>query len=159
MLLEAIIGRDNGEFKICPKLGQLHFDVKGSGRQKVRLAAELLSHSTATALKTLFPHKTKQAEFIENIDSWFDVMNSRTVFHKKKLACAYGIHLEEQKEALEKMYRQTEKMRACNRKSLLPFQRGILIGIRSLIMLYEALSSRYHVVQGELSYPPILKPV
>jgi hypothetical protein len=140
--LEEIIRVDTKEYKICHKLTPNYFNVKGSGRQKVRLAAELLSHSTATAVKTLFHGKKKQADFIETINSWFDVMNSRLQYDKKKLSCAFGIHLDEQKEALEKMYNQTEKMRGLNKKSLLPFQRGILIGIRSIILLYEELSSR-----------------
>jgi hypothetical protein len=34
------------------------------------MAAQLLSHTTATALKTLSPEKANQADFIQLVDSW-----------------------------------------------------------------------------------------
>ena len=143
--LEEILTFDSAELKICHKLTETHFDVKGSSRQNVRSAAQLLSHSTATALKTLFPEKEKQANFVETVNNWFDVMNSRLQFDSNELKCAYGVHIENQKEALEKMFSMTEEMRAINRKGLLPFQKGILIGIRSIIQLYEALTEKFEV--------------
>jgi hypothetical protein len=143
--LEGILTFDNAELKICHKLTETHFDVKGSARQNVRAAAQLLSHSTATALKMLFPEKEKQAAFVETVNNWFDVMNSRLQFDSNQLKCAYGVHLEKQREALEEMFQMTEKMRAINRKGLLPFQKGILIGIRSIIQMYKELSSKFDV--------------
>jgi hypothetical protein len=143
--LEGILAFDNSELKICHKLTETHFDVKGSARQNVRTAAQLLSHSTATALKQLFPEKEKQSDFVEAVNNWFDVMNSRLEFDSNQFKCAYGVHLEEQRGALEKMLQITVKMRAINRKGLLPFQKGIIIGIRSIIQLYQELSARFEV--------------
>ena len=47
-------------------------------RQKVRMAAELLSKSSVDAIRLLFPNDADMltlAEFIEEVDNWFDVMN------------------------------------------------------------------------------------
>ena len=139
--LESILALDKSEFKICPKLQQAtHLDIKNSARQKVRPAAQVLSHSTATALKTLFPGKQKQADWVDTVNNWFDCMNSRTKLDTKKLSCGFGVHYDEQRAALEKMSEATQKLRSCKHlKSLLPFQKGILIGIQSVIQLFEKL--------------------
>ena len=144
--MESILQKDCGEFKICPKLKlDSHIECHGNARQKVRPAAELLSHSSATALRCLFSGKEKQAEFIQTINDWFDVVNSRLQFDKNKLSCAYGVHYEEQRLALEKMYQQTERMRVGKHKNTIQFQKGILIGIKSLIMMFEQLREKYNI--------------
>ena len=67
-------------------------------------------------------------------------MNSRTKLDTKKLSCGFGVHYDEQRAALEKMSEATQKLRSCKHlKSLLPFQKGILIGIQSVIQLFEKL--------------------
>jgi hypothetical protein len=68
--LEPLLSKDSKELKIHPKLTKEHLDCQQNARQRVRMAAQLMSHTTATALKTLFPEKTNQASFIELVDSW-----------------------------------------------------------------------------------------
>ena len=141
---ENILLKDNGELKICYKIKvETHLDCIGSARQRVRPAAQLLSHSTATAMKCLFPDKEKQANWVQTVNDWFDVCNSRLRLDKKKLSCAFGIHYEEQEAALIKMYKATEKMRVGKHKNIIPFQRGILVGIQSLLQMFQTLKNQY----------------
>ena len=52
--------------------------VKEQDRQRVYLASELLSNSTATAMALMYPNDAKMqnlSKFIELIDLWFDVFN------------------------------------------------------------------------------------
>jgi len=141
--LEDILSKDKSELKICHKLTQHHLDLKGSARQNVRLAAQTLSHTTATALKCF--GKEKQAELIETINNWFDVMNSRTEFDSNPLKCSYGVHQNEQEASLLKMSNLMEQMRVRNRNGLFPFQKGIIIGIKSLIGLFKNLKEKFHI--------------
>ena len=143
--LEEILLKDNGELRICHKLRRFHLDCKGSARQKVSIAAQLLSHTTATALRSLFPERIEQADVIETVDEWFDVFNSHKQVSKKKLGCAFGVHLSEQKFALNKMLQLISNCRFGQRKTLLPFQKGIIIGIQATVQLFNDLSSRFQL--------------
>jgi len=139
---EQILHTDNGEIKLCPSLSLDHLDCQGNARQRVRPAAQLLSHSVATALRCLNPEKIKQAEWVETVNSWFDVMNSRQQFDSNPLRCSFGINIEQQQQALENMCETVLKMRSRKHKSLLPFQKGILIGSRALIGLFNDLKEK-----------------
>ena len=66
-----ILDRDRGEFKIHPKLTEFHISCSGSQRQRVRPAAQLLSHTSAVALRSLSSHKNVQADFVELINNWY----------------------------------------------------------------------------------------
>jgi hypothetical protein len=68
--LENLLAKDANEKKILPRLTPEHLYCKNNARQRVRMAAQLLSHSTATAMKTLYPSKAREADFIELVDSW-----------------------------------------------------------------------------------------
>ncbi len=50
---ENILKNDSGEYRTCHKLMPAHINCKGSERQQVCLAAQLLSHSVATAFSFL----------------------------------------------------------------------------------------------------------
>ena len=122
-----------------------HLDCQGNARQRVRPAAQLLSHSVATALRCLCPEKSKQADWIETVNSWFDVMNSCQQFDSNSLKCAFGVHYEEQKAALEKMCQTVSTMRSMKHKNLLPFQKGILIGSNALIALFNDMKQHFNI--------------
>ncbi len=68
--LILILDKDHGETKIHHKLTPEHLNCQQNARQRVRLAAQLLSHTTSKALMTLCPAKTKSAKFIKLVDSW-----------------------------------------------------------------------------------------
>ena len=61
-------------------------------RQNVRRAAELLSRTTAVALRTYFPNDDNAkilANFIEKVDVWFSISNSYIPFAKLDFKKAY----------------------------------------------------------------------
>lgn len=143
--LEKILVIDNGELKIHHKLLPIHFTCKNSTRQRVRLAAQLISHTSAAAVRCLLPNKSKLADWLELFDSWFDIMNSRVPCHTKKMACGFGIHFQEQSAVLEKVKQVAGSMRRKNKSSLLPFQTGILISTAAIQGLYNDLKEKFNI--------------
>jgi Transposase protein len=142
---ERLLLADQSELKICPKLTTNHLDCQGNARQKVRPAAQLLSHTTATAFRCLFPEWKIEADWIDLINAWFDTMNSRLKFDSDPAKCAFGIHLEQQKEILMKTCEAIKKTRSLRHKGLLPFQRGILISSSALPQLFDDLHQNWNV--------------
>jgi len=69
-------------------------------------------------------------------------MNSKTMNSTKKLACGLGIHQEEQLSILDQMKNSISTMRVIGKKSLLPFQKGILISIASTKGLFKEVSDQ-----------------
>ena len=91
-LFKELIEKENSrEFKICPKLSEIHINVQGHERQRVKYATQLLSKSVSDALIYLYDKKYEdQANTIKVFDNFFDVMNSRTMFADKNLRCGLG---------------------------------------------------------------------
>jgi hypothetical protein len=58
-------------------------------------------------------------------------MNSSRRNSIKKLACGLGVHLNDQMQILDQMEESISTMRVIGKKSLLPFQKGILTSIAS----------------------------
>ncbi len=110
---EAILQADVGEFRIHHKLKDIHINCRGSNRQRVRTAALLLSRATAEALTFLFPNKERQSKMLLTVNDWFNTMNSCRITDQVKLRCAFGIHLDEQLEALRKMDSLIKTMKIC----------------------------------------------
>jgi hypothetical protein len=79
------------------------------------------------------------------VNDWFDCMNSRVQFDKNRLKSGFGIHFEEQKNALDNMCQAVVKMRSFKHKGLLPFQRGILIGAQALLQLFDHVHHEFGV--------------
>lgn len=70
----------SAKLSVCHKLSTDHLTCEGPQRQKVKLATQLLSHTTETALKHFKPIQNKKlnddtADFIELINNWFDLAN------------------------------------------------------------------------------------
>ena len=112
-------------------------------------AAELLSTTLSDAIKCYFPNDPSMmalAEFAETMDAWFDVSNSTKIeCDKKPLKSALGKNWNAQKAALLKAINLIEGLRARGKKSLQPWQKGILIWSRSLIGLFEYLKKNYEI--------------
>jgi hypothetical protein len=53
--LDALLKATSTEVSVCHRLQDAHLTCEGSQRQNVRLAAELLSHTTSTALMRYLP--------------------------------------------------------------------------------------------------------
>ena len=143
--VQKILAKDASELRIHHKLSPIHFNCTQGARQRVCLAAQLLSHTTATAVKCLFPEKSELSNWIEMFDQWFDIFNSRVAFHTKRMACGFGVHFEEQNSVLEKTFSCIQTMREKGRKSLLPFQKGFLLSIRALQELFSDLKKNYKI--------------
>ena len=150
-LVSLIAEKDTGEFRCTHKLQMIHLNCKSSERQRVCYATQLLSNSTSEALKNIFPNDKEAqdlSEFIKVIDSWFDVMNSSLIKDKKDLKCAFGLHLNEQKKALLKaidVFTHLNQIK-CPRKTdkLKPYQYGLILSSKSLLGLYDYLSTNYN---------------
>ena len=150
-LISLIAEKDTGEFRCTHKLQMIHLNCKSSERQRVCYATQLLSNSTSEALKNIFPNDKEAqdlSEFIKVVDSWFDVMNSSLIKDKKYLKCAFGLHLNEQKKALLKaidVFTYLNQIK-CPRKTdkLKPYQYGLIVSSKSLLGLYDYLSTNYN---------------
>lgn len=138
-IFENLLEVDSGELKICPKLTWAHISVKRNERQNVRMAAQLLSDHVAKALAYYFPDEKETSDFLKVIDGCFDVFNSRTPVNDKDLRCGFGIKLETQNDILLQAKKYVQEMRIVGRANLLPFQKGWIISISSLIELLHFL--------------------
>lgn len=148
-------------FADVPHLAQLirnHFldsglvDTPSSGRQRVKLATELFSNTTASAIKHcqslgLNGHKaSEKADFIQLVNDWFDVFNvkqstSLTIPTKQP----FGMNLEAQRQVLSKMSQAVSQVIVPDGKTSLPFQKGVLISNSSLDELLKYVADRYNV--------------
>ena len=140
-----LITADANELKLCPKLKSLHVDVQGSQRQRVRFATELFSASVAKALLYLHGDNMKvQSQSIEIVNSWFDTMNSGFLYNANKERCGFGVNFSIQMTALDNMERLVKTMKfGGNRQTMLPFQKGILVSIKSMRALFADITSLY----------------
>lgn len=138
-IIERLLALDKNEMKLCPKLSQIHLSVKGRERQRVYLAMQLFSNTTAKAIKYLMPNEEEAANFFQLANDAFDILNARRYNDKNVLSCGYGIHKDAQERILRELYTCVEKMRVGNTNHLLPFQKGFMTSIRSLFGLFSDL--------------------
>ena len=93
--------------RLCPKLTDGHFYLKPFKKMKVSLATQVLSHSTAAAIKTyvhfgkLDKFALQTATFVEKIDRLFDILNSRTLNTKHKWKKPLSLSCKDQFQFLE----------------------------------------------------------
>lgn len=135
----------------------LHLECKNSFRQKVSLAAELLSNSVSKALLLCHKDESEAAEqksarenlskFIEIVNNWFDVMNSYTRDDSLPLKSAYGnsMYIAKQNDALDKMYNMMLNSRCVGKRGIQKFQRGILMSINSMKQLFLHLKEKWKI--------------
>lgn len=122
-----------------------------TARQKVKTAAKLFSHTTASALTRSAElglcnnseDFVKSSELFQLINDWFDIFNSKTV-HKdsRPSSKAYGLALPEQNLILNEMNDAVVNFFP-SRSSLLSFQRGILQNNKALPLLLNNLQEHY----------------
>lgn len=141
-ILQKTLQEDKGEIKLCHKLDPSFLTLRGNDRQRVGPAKAVFSRTTAKAIEALTGNK-KVAKFFELVDSFSDVMNSNSPYppNSQPLRAGFGLsqYHEKQTEILNEMETATRTMRVKGKKSLLPFQKGILISITSLVgLLAEA---------------------
>lgn len=154
------------------QLREDHFpDHSSPKRQKVKLAAQLLSNSVSAAIERLVelceakkinlimpPESLASKDFMKIINDWFDICNSSSASvdtRPTKHAFGYKDSLPEQKHILLCVHKAIENMKVISKKDnlpregLVPFQRGIMQNITGLLMLYEHLKEQ---TNGKLQY-------
>lgn len=117
------------EFNSLFKLTSKHLTVQGSERQSVRLAAELVSHTTAVNLRRHFGQYEEAcllAEIIEIVNKWFDVMNSYSLNQNILSKKCYGVELEQQNQILDDMENLMKEIRVLS-KHCLPAASGLKV--------------------------------
>lgn len=135
---------------ISYKLTEEHLTVHHAGRQKVKLAVQLFSHNTASAIRRCYGlghdlfNATETAEFISVVNDWFDVFNRKfTTFQSLPTKKPFGMDLLPQMQSLANMDACMQNIRARGRQTLLPFQKGILMCNNSLRGLFQYLKERH----------------
>ncbi|GBN03421.1 hypothetical protein AVEN_114386-1 [Araneus ventricosus] len=82
------------ELSACRKLTQKHIEVSYLKKMNVKVAAQVLSHSVASALRLYVASKNIESNAIETthfilkMDKLFDTVNSMTLKHEKNELCA-----------------------------------------------------------------------
>ena len=152
--LEKLLQFNKNDLKITYKLEQKHLDVTGSERQNVAYAAKVLSNNTSESIRwcgkngyflsnDYYDGWNDCADFIKISNDWFDVLNSEMKFRNMPQKCAFGVELKEQDEIIDKMSNLMKNSTVGNHKSLLPFQKGIILTNKSLKDLLKYLKGKY----------------
>lgn len=117
--IAEIINANTSEVSSVFKLTTNHLYVDLLKRQNVSLAAQLMSHTTATALRhygTMTKTRTDLANFIELVDSWFSLYNSYFKYAKESKKNAYGTNLIEQNKVLSEIEELIKTMKCLKHK-------------------------------------------
>ena len=123
--------RDSDELKIVHILTPMHLNAVGMERQKVPIAAQLFSRTTAAAIRYLFPDKMEMVQFFELVNDAFDIPNTRIKTGHFQTTSAYGTQLNTQEQILDSKHETVAGgMRIVGKKTLLPFQKGFLMTIQ-----------------------------
>lgn len=143
--LEALVTFVSTELSVCHKLSKEHVKCEGPQRQKVKLASQLLSHTTATALQRYQPISDTKltndtAYFIELINNWFDLANvAHPNDRKTPFTAPYGLFEEEQNRLLDEVYEIIFNMRCIGKNNLQLFQKALLMHIKGTQQLLSIL--------------------
>ena len=120
------------------KLGGDHLYCTGPSRQRVRFAVQLFSGTVANGFKIM--GQEGKAWVVDCVNSWFDVLDSRTQFHKSlRNKCGLGVHEDLQLASLNSMLHLIENVKFGGQRK--PFMKGIICTTKSLINLYTELKA------------------
>lgn len=145
---------NKSEIKISKgKFSTTHLDVQGPSRQKVKLAAQLFSHTVSACLNRCYTigllstsNTSECANFIKILNDWFDILNSKIpIKDSRSTMKAYGLALAEQNKILLETDYLITNLRGLGKRAMYPFQRGILVTNSSLRGLYNYLKDNYNI--------------
>ena len=138
---------------------RIHLDCHGHQTQNVRTAVQLLSRSMANSFT--LDGRPELAYFISTVNDWFDVMDSRRMYHNyNKNKCGLGVNWDQQEECLRKMLVLTENMvvgktkrMKTERTNMVAFQKGIICSIQSVLQLWKELKAEgfSHILTHKLN--------
>lgn len=77
------------------------------------------------------------SKFIKFVNSWFDIFNSKSPYHKNNSKTAFNIHLSDQIKVLNTMLTTVYNIKDGTKECLLPFQKGISVLCQSLLNIYD----------------------
>ena len=150
--VREIIQKSRSDLRPAHKLSGKHINVLGTQRMNVKLAVQLLSETTSKCLEYFGnrglledKHWKDTSEFIDLVDKWFDVFNSRVPLDTKPSRNAYGLNLEGQNKILQNMIKLAREMEVIGGKGkgLYPFQKGLVISSVSLMNLLKMLQNKF----------------
>jgi len=158
-ILEELVALNSNELKIAFNLSKVHLAVKGNQRQSVKLAAQVFSNRNAKAIKfcgerglLTNTNWRVMSKVISIFNDWFDVLNSQGKFGKHSGSRAYGVDLQKQDIILNEMDNLINDMRIPKKKSMLPFQKGILLTNQSLRQLLQYLKETFWTEEFKIEY-------
>jgi len=147
--VEHLISMTRTEINVCHKISNDHLSCEGNQRQNVKLAAQLLSHNTAVALKHYYANDDNPtADFIEMVNNWFDLMNVRFPGNNiTPFKAPYGMSnaVGAQNVLLNQVETFFKNVRCKGKCTMQLFQKGILMSILSLRQLHDLVSKKHHV--------------
>ncbi|KAK7603325.1 hypothetical protein V9T40_003324 [Parthenolecanium corni] len=145
---QTLIDAAQTEVNACYKLQDRHLTRRKSERQNVRLAAELLSHTVATAIAHYnvcgdAEKSEKVASFIELINNFFDLFNVRTWNQSTPYKSPYGcdLYLQKQNELVKETKEVFFNLRSVGKPGLQIFQKVIIRATEALPKLYETVNT------------------
>nr|CAH7725047.1 unnamed protein product [Callosobruchus chinensis] len=151
---QVLLNISTSELTLAHKLTEQHLYLKGSMRQRVRPAAQLLSNTTAKAMQYcgengLMPSNCdwkNAVKLVQICNDWFDLFNSRVQFEGNcPTKNAFGTNLEQQTKLLNDMTDVMSSVRVGNHKDLIPFQKGIILNNRSISEMFSYLKEKYKI--------------
>ncbi|KAF0297725.1 Transposable element P transposase [Amphibalanus amphitrite] len=138
-----LLAADSGEFRLAHKLELKHVQNKGQERQRVFLAAQLLSERVGHAIAHCFGEQhAEEAAFVILVDQVFDTLNSRHPMDPKVHRSGFGMEhaLDQQYTCLMEFTRLMRESRVVGHRSLLPFQQGFIMTSCALRGLYSTVT-------------------
>jgi len=154
--LQKLLSLNEKDLKILHKLSAYHLSVQGTERQKVLPAVQVFSNSIVSAikwcnLKGLLPdfNSEEAAYVIKLCNDWFDIFNAKGKHDDKN---AYGVDIEKQNSILNNMTTFITELRLGRHKSLLLFQKGIIVSNTSLQEMLPYLQEKYSTSNLKVSY-------
>lgn len=145
-ILVELVEHTSSEISSCYRLSLNHVNCVKTARQNVAMACELLSHTTAQALVRYFPENEEAlrlSRFIQIVNAWFDIFNSRHCGSSLLMKRPYGLHLDEQYKALQEMIELCNNMLPIGKRGMQVFQKAIIMSTKSLMGLYAYLKPMY----------------
>ena len=151
--------RGGSDLRTAFNLNRKHLDVKGSQRQRVRLAAQTLSRTIAKSLLQFDPESNacqSKHDAVLLINDWFDTMNSRRMFDQNTLSCGMNpnLHgksqlsiLDQMENFLETFHVMDTEDKGYRQKAKMPWQHGLMCSIRATRALYTDL-----VIKGPFTF-------
>lgn len=138
--LAKILSASFDDLTIVPRISNYHLNVRGSERQKVKQATHIFTSTTAKAVQWCglrgYLDDTNWQEtntFLKLVNDWFDVFNAKLKYGSHPGENAFVIDFDNPILILSETSNIVSKMLVGNHKSLVPFQKGILLSQKSIV--------------------------